>query len=45
MFCLALVLLINPALLQNAMFSVLLLIGITIMTSVVVMATKKHFRL
>jgi thiol-disulfide isomerase/thioredoxin len=43
MFCLALVLLINPALLQNAMFSVLLLIGITIMTSVVVLATKKHF--
>ena len=44
MFCLALVLLINPALLQNAMVSVLLLIGITIMTAVIVMATKKHFR-
>lgn len=44
MFCLALVLLINPALLQNALFSVLLLIGITIMTAVVVMTTKKHFR-
>lgn len=44
MFCLALVLLINPVLLQNAMFSVLLLFGILILTSVVVMLTKKRFR-
>jgi len=44
MFCLALVLLINPVLLQNVMLSVLLLIGITVMTTVVVLATKKHMR-
>ncbi len=44
MFCLALVLLINPNLLENAMFSVLLLIGITAMTTVVVLVTKKHMR-
>ena len=44
MFCLALVLLINPVLLQNAVFSVLLLIGIIVMTTVVVLATKKHMR-
>ena len=44
MFCLALVLLINPAFLQNAMFSVLLLIGITVITAVIVKTTKKHLR-
>ncbi|MDD2338156.1 MAG: hypothetical protein PHD01_16480 [Geobacteraceae bacterium] len=40
MFSLALVLIINPALLQNAIFSVLLLIGITVITAVIVMITK-----
>jgi len=44
MFCLALVLLINPAFLQNTMFSVLLLIGITVITAVIVLTTKKHLR-
>ena len=43
MFCLALVLIINPSLLQNAMVSILLLVGIAIMTTGIVLATKKHF--
>ena len=43
MFCLALVLIINPSLLQNAMVSILLLIGIAVMTTGIVLVTKKHF--
>jgi hypothetical protein len=44
MLGLALVLLINPTLLQNAMVSVLLLLGILIITAVLVMVTKERFR-
>jgi uncharacterized membrane protein HdeD (DUF308 family) len=42
MFCLALVLIINPSLLQNAMVSILLLLGIAVMTTGIVLATKNH---
>ena len=43
MFCLALVLIINPSLLQNASFSILLLVGTAVMTTGIVLVTKKHF--
>ncbi|MHC1698046.1 MAG: hypothetical protein AB9919_08360 [Geobacteraceae bacterium] len=44
MLGLALVLLINPTLLQNALVSVLLLLGILLITAVVVMVTKERCR-
>lgn len=44
MLGLALMLLINPTLLQNALVSVLLLIGIVLITTVLVMVTKERFR-
>jgi thiol-disulfide isomerase/thioredoxin len=44
MLGLALMLLINPTLLQNALVSVLLLIGILLITAVLVMVTKERFR-
>jgi len=44
MLGLALVLLTNPALLQNAMVSVLLLFGILLITTGLVMVTKERFR-
>lgn len=44
MLGLALMLLINPTLLQNALVSVLLLLGIILTTTVLVMVTKERFR-
>ncbi|MRR07714.1 MAG: hypothetical protein EG828_12415 [Deltaproteobacteria bacterium] len=44
MFCLALVLIINPSLLQNALISILLLVGTAVMTTVIALVTKKHFQ-
>jgi len=44
MLGLALMLLINPTLLQNALVSVLLLLGILLITAVLVIVTKERFR-